>query len=182
MWVVAGVLLAIVVVASLVGLHTGPHAHVIAGVVGICVAAWFVFMAVAGDAEPLLWVLLGLDVAVSAAVGVLAWSGLVGQGSVVHRVSAVHRVGSLEGVEGVAVSDLVPAGIARVQGEHWSVLCMNGTVRAGTRIQVLRSAGVRLEVWGEEADATSSNLLPSNLLSSDLPLGSGRDFKKERNT
>ena len=31
MWIVAGVLLGVVVLASLAGLHAGPHAHLAAG-------------------------------------------------------------------------------------------------------------------------------------------------------
>ena len=34
MWVIAGVLLGLVVLASLIGFHVGPHAHVAAGVFG----------------------------------------------------------------------------------------------------------------------------------------------------
>ena len=35
MWVIAGVLLGLVVLASLIGFHVGPHAHVAAGVLGV---------------------------------------------------------------------------------------------------------------------------------------------------
>ena len=62
---------------------------------------------------------------------------------------------SLEGAEGVAVSDLAPEGIVRVRGEQWSAVSVNGTVRSGTRVQVLRAAGVHLDVWGEDAEATA---------------------------
>ncbi len=34
MWVVAGVLIGLVVLVSLVGFHSGPHAHVVAAAVG----------------------------------------------------------------------------------------------------------------------------------------------------
>ena len=57
---------------------------------------------------------------------------------------------ALEGAEGVAVGDLHPSGIVRVNGEDWSARSMNGAVRAGTPVQVLRVVGVRLEVWGDE--------------------------------
>lgn len=147
MWVVAGVLLGLVVLGSLVGFHTGPHTHAVAGLVGLLAAAWLVFMALDGRAVPLLWLLLGADLAVSAGVGVAAWSALSA------RSGASHRTRSIEAAEGVAVSDLTPQGIVRVRGEEWSAVAVNGTVRAGARVQVLRVAGVRLEVWGEEAEA-----------------------------
>jgi membrane-bound ClpP family serine protease len=160
MWAVAGVLLGLVVLASLVGLHSGPHAHAVAVVAGVASAVWLVVMVASGRSEPLLWLLLGLDLVVSAGVGVMAWSGLVGQGSIAHRVSGIHRVGSLEGAEGVAVSDLTPHGIVRVRGEQWSVTSMNGSVPAGTPVQVLRAEGVRLEVWGESPDGVFSDWVP----------------------
>jgi len=147
MWIIAGVLLGLVVLASLVGFHSGPHAHVVAGVSGALAAAWLVFMAVDGRSAPILWALLSADLVVSAGVGVMAWNGLSGPGNTGHHVR------SPEGAEGIAVSDLAPEGIVRVRGEQWSSVSLNGTVRAGTRVQVLRAAGVRLEVWGEDAEA-----------------------------
>lgn len=145
MWIVAGVLLGVVVLASLVGFHTGPHAHVVAGVVGVLAAAWLVYMAVDGRSAPLVWALLSADLVVTAGVGIIGWKGL----SAPHAGPA-H--GSLEGSEGVAVSDLAPEGIVTVRGEQWSAVSVNGTVRAGTRVHVVRTAGLRLEVWGEAPD------------------------------
>jgi membrane-bound ClpP family serine protease len=73
-------------------------------------------------------------------------------------VVADHRH-PLEGVEGVAVSDLAPAGIIRIRGEEWSAISVNGTAQRGTQVQVLRATGIRLEVWseGEEAEKNSSD-------------------------
>jgi membrane-bound ClpP family serine protease len=147
MWVIAGVLLGLVVLASLVGFHSGPHAHVVAGVVGVLAAAWLVFMAVDGRSAPVLWALLSADLVVSVGVGLMAWNGLSRRGTSAHQIS------SPEGAEGVAVSDLAPEGIVRVRGEQWSAASVNGTVRSGTRVQVLRRAGVHLEVWGEDVEA-----------------------------
>ncbi|MFZ0170159.1 MAG: NfeD family protein [Acidimicrobiales bacterium] len=147
MWVIAGVLLGLVVLASLVGFHAGPHAHVVAGAIGALAAAWLVLMAVDGRSAPVLWALLSADVVVSAGVGVMAWKGISGRGA------AAHELSSAQGADGVAVSDLTPDGIVRVRGEQWSATSVNGTVRAGTRVQVLRANGVHLEVWGEDAEA-----------------------------
>lgn len=146
MWIVAGVLLGLVVLTALAGFHAGPHAHAVAGAVGIAAAGWLVFMALSGQSAPGLWPLIGADLAVSGGLGVVAWSGLRRRDE-----HARFRVGHLEGVEGVAVSDLTPEGVVRVQGEAWSAVSVNGRVRAGSRVQVLRS-GVRLEVWGEDAE------------------------------
>lgn len=159
MWIVAGVLLGLVVLAAVVGFHTGPHAHAAAGVIGLVAAGWLVFMAVQGRTAPVLWALLTADLVVSGGVGIMGWKGL----STTRGMPG--RSLDLEGAEGVAVSDLSPEGIVRVRGEQWSAVCVNGTVKAGSRVQILRT-GVRLEVWGEDQLGTS----PSDV----FPLG-GRE-------
>ena len=143
MWVVAGILLGSVLLTALLGFHSGPHTHAAAGVVGVVAAAWLLFMAADGRAEPPLWTLLGADLAVSGGVGVLAWFGLSG------RAGKARRPLSVEGAEGVVVTDLTPEGVVRVRGEQWSAVSVNGSALAGTRVQVLRTTGVHLEVWSE---------------------------------
>ena len=149
MWTVAGILLGVVVVATLAGFHTGPHTHLVAAVAGVLVAAWFLFMVADGRSSSVLWTVLGADVALCLGIGVAAWRVLSTRGDE-HR-----HFNSLESEEGVAVSDLVPEGIVRIRGEQWTAASVNGTVKSGTRVQVLRADGVRLEVWGEEADAAA---------------------------
>jgi hypothetical protein len=39
-----------------------------------------------------------------------------------------------------------------VNGENWSAVSLNGTVRDRTRVQVVKVNGVRLEVWGEDGE------------------------------
>ena len=146
MWVIAGVLLGLVVLVSLIGFHVGPHADVAAGVLGVLAAVWLVVMAVDGRSAPVLWALLSADLVVSAGIGTLAWKGLTTRGA---YVPGRHLV-SPDGAEGIAVGDLDPEGIVRVNGENWSALAVNGPVRAGTPVQVVRVAGVRLEVWGDQ--------------------------------
>jgi membrane-bound ClpP family serine protease len=159
MWVVAGILVGLILAMLLVGFHTGPHAHAVAGGIGAVLAVWLIVMVAEGMAAPALWALLSADLAVSAGAGVMAWQGL---GRARHTPSMTR---SLVGTEGVALSDLAPEGIARVGGEQWSVVSLNGRVRAGTRVQVLRAEGVRLDVWGEDPDVLPvdwpSELYPS---------------------
>jgi membrane-bound ClpP family serine protease len=150
MWIIAGVLLGVVLLAGLAGVHTGPHAHGVAVAGGIAVAAWFLFMAAEGHSTTTLWSLFGADLVVSATLGVMVWKALR------HVPDTDRPYNSLEAEEGFAVSDLVPNGIVQVRGEHWSAASVNGTVRSGTRVQVIRDGGVRLEVWGEDAEATPS--------------------------
>lgn len=160
MWVIAGVLLGLVVLGSVVGFHSGPHTHAVAGVLGVIAAAWLLYMVAQGKSAALLWTLFGADLVVSAGMAILAWYGLSGRGTRGHL-----RV-SLEGAEGVAVGDLSPEGIVRVRGEQWSAVSVNGPAPAGTAVQVLRAVGVHLEVWAErhELDGASpaDSLAPAN--------------------
>lgn len=146
MWIVAGILLGLVVLASLVGFHSGPHSHLFAGVCGLVAAVWLVVMAVDGRSTPMLWTLLSADLVVSAGVGVMGWFGLS------RPAGGTHRRMRLEGTEGVALGDMTPEGTVSVRGEHWSARSVNGRVRAGGRVQVIRADGVRLEVWAEEPE------------------------------
>lgn len=146
MWVIAGVLLGLVVLASLLGFHTGPHTHLAASVFGIMAAVSLVVLAVGGSASAVLWVLLSGDLTLSAGIGFMAWRGLSDRG----RLHTDRPVLIRAGAEGVAVSDLDPEGIVRVQGEDWSAAAVNSPIRSGAVVQVVGRRGVHLQVWGEE--------------------------------
>jgi len=96
---------------------------------------------------------------VSAGIGTLAWKGLTTRGVNV----ADRRLVSPLGAEGVAVGDLHPDGIVRVNGENWSAVALNGLVRAGSPVEVLRVTGVRLEVWSDAAVGPSGGPLDEAL-------------------
>jgi len=148
MWLVAGLLLGLVVFVALLGFHTGPHTHLVAGVLGVAAAIWLVVMAFEGRSLSILLVLLGTVLAISVGVGVLAWKGL----SAPPTANIGLRRRTLEGAEGTAVTDLDLHGVVRVHGENWSAESLNGTIKAGARIQVINAEGVHLEVWGEETE------------------------------
>ncbi|MDA8292672.1 MAG: NfeD family protein [Actinomycetota bacterium] len=147
MWVVAGVLLGIVVLATLVGFHVGPHAHAVAGIAGAAAAAWLAFMLVDGATRPLLVALLAADVVVSGGVGFAAWRVL----SLRRSAGPEHSTRRLEAAMGVAVGPLDPTGVVRVKGESWSATSLNGPVRDGASVQVISVDGIRLNVWGEDS-------------------------------
>ena len=88
MWVIPGVLFGLVVLASLVGFHWGPHVHAAAGVIGVLGAAWLVVLAVEGRSAPVLWALLSADLVISAGVVVIAWNGLSSSGAARHHLSS----------------------------------------------------------------------------------------------
>ena len=146
MWLVADFLLGFVVLATLAGFHVGPHSHLAAGVAGVIAAIWLLIMAATGQAAPLLWLVLGADVAVSGAVGMMAFHGLQPGRSSSIALPGARIIGS----EGVATTDLNPDGIVKVRSETWSATSLNGPIANGTKVQVIESTGVRLGVWGEQ--------------------------------
>jgi membrane protein implicated in regulation of membrane protease activity len=144
MGVIAGVLVGLVVLAILVGFHTGPHTHLAAGALGLLVAAPLAVLAAEANSSGGLWALLGGDLTLSAGIAFLAWRALAGE----HRARSEHRLLARRGEQGVAVSDLDPEGIVRLRGEDWTALAVNAPVRRGSAVQVVGGGGVRLEVWG----------------------------------
>jgi membrane protein implicated in regulation of membrane protease activity len=149
MWI-AGILPGLVVLAFVVGAHLGPHVHVGAGLLGLVVAVWLVYMVVDGRSTVGLWALLGVVLVVSAGALVIAWYGLSGRGTVDYHPFR------MEAAEGVALGDLAPDGLVRIRGEQWHATSVNGIARAGTRVQVLRVSGLHLEVWAEEPEVPAA--------------------------
>jgi membrane-bound serine protease (ClpP class) len=143
---IAGVVLAVALVVWIGGFHVGPHAHVVAGILSFVAAGWLILLAIGGQSAPLLWTLLAVALFISVTAAISAWFGLRGKGVVTYDP---HQI---EGVEAITVSDLDPDGRVRVRGEIWQATSVNGTARAGTRVQVLRATGLHLEVWAEEPE------------------------------
>ena len=155
MWVITGVLLGMVCLATAIGFHAGPHTHSVAVALGALGAGWIGYVLASRGAGPVIWSLLGADIFVAAGVGALAWKGLSGGDAATKGSHLTH----LEGLEGVAVSELAPEGIVRVRGELWSAVSLHGVVPARSPVQIFRHSGVRLEVWGDEANVGSTALL-----------------------
>jgi len=142
------------VLASLIGFHAGPHVHLLGGVLGVLAGVTLALVAAEGSASALLWALSAGDLTVSAGLGYLAWRGLSDRG----EPFAEHRLLTRARAEGVATSDLDPAGTVRVQGEEWSAVAINPPVRCGSHVMVVGHGGVRLEVWGEESPPTLGDM------------------------
>lgn len=129
----------------------------IAGVVGLLAMVAGVVLAVAGPFPG------GVDVLVATAalVSSLTLIGVVGWG-VASRLRAGHPLlggmlgrdeyraalprPELEGAEGVAVTDLRPAGTAEFAGERLDVVAEEGWVESGTPVRVVHSEGWRVVV------------------------------------
>src|SRR5579875_2630759 len=106
MWTVAGVLLGIVVLATVLGFHIGPHSHAVAAALGVATAVFFLVMLGTGHTEPLLYALLSADAVLTVGVGTAAYKGL----QVARLEHGASERGPI-GRSGVAVSDLAPEGV-----------------------------------------------------------------------
>lgn len=146
MWVIAGILLGLVVLAAVAGFHVGPHAHLLGVVAGCLAAVWLVVMALVGNPHPLLYALLGADVTITSLLGLGAWRVLKHPDALAEKNKPPPLI---EGRVGTVVAALGPEGIVRVGGEQWTAVSLNGPVPVGGRVQVINAKGVRLEVWGE---------------------------------
>jgi len=144
--VIAGALLGLVLLGTLVGFHTGPHTHLAAGALGLLAAGAVAALAVGSSSPGGLWVLFAGDVTLSIGVGALAWRAIAGG----RGTPREHRLLTRSGADGVALSDMDPEGIVRVHGEEWTAVAVNAPVCRGSRVQVVGRGGVRLEVWGED--------------------------------
>lgn len=147
MWAVAGVLLGLVGVTFLAGFHIGPHAHAVSSVLGALAAVSLVALALTGHAGPLLFTLLGADLAVTGGVAVVASKGFSER-----AILAKKPVDTVVDTLAVALDTLDPDGTVRVRGEVWSAIALNPPVPAGTTVHVMGRNSVRLEVWGDTGD------------------------------
>jgi membrane protein implicated in regulation of membrane protease activity len=150
MWFLAGALLGVVGLASILGFHLGHVAHAVAAVAGVAAAGALIAIVATGNTGGLVLTLLGADAVVTVGVGTMAWRGLSDP-----RLRAGVSTHSVVGQEGVALGTLNPSGVVRVRGENWSATSANGRVEEGGRVQVIGAEGIRLTVWGEH------ELLPS---------------------
>ncbi|MGA8295928.1 MAG: NfeD family protein [Acidimicrobiales bacterium] len=145
MWFLAGALLGVVGLASIIGFHIGHHAHALAAVAGVAAAGVLIAIIATGNTGGLVLTLLGADLVVTAGVGTMAWRGLADPRLRAGAASSHSVVGK----EGVALGVLDPSGVVRVRGENWSATSANGRIEDGARIQVIGTEGIRLTVWGE---------------------------------
>jgi membrane-bound ClpP family serine protease len=144
MWFLAGALLGVVGLASVLGFHLGHHAHALAAAAGIAAAGVLIGIVASGNTGGLVFALLSADIVVTAGVSTLAWHGL--RNPALRAASSAH---SVVGKEGLALGTLDPVGVVRVRGENWTATSLNGRIEEGSRVQVIGTEGIRLTVWGE---------------------------------
>jgi membrane-bound ClpP family serine protease len=162
MWAIAGVLLGIAIVAGIAGFHFGPHAHAVATVAGAATAIVLVTLAFTGHAQPLLFVLLGADVAVTGGLSMIAVKGFSSRAELA-RPPTEHVAGAFA----TALDTLDPDGTVRLNGEIWSATALNPPIEAGSSVHVVRRVSLRLEVWADTGDD------PAELFSIEAPARDG---------
>lgn len=168
MWIIAGILLGIVVLAAILGFHVGPHSHAIAGAAGVLAAIWLIVMALEGRSSSVLWAIFTADLLISGSLGFLAWRALLARRAPVQpAIAGANHGRALLGEQGVAVSDLAPEGVVRVRGEQWTAVAAEGNVRAGEKVRVLSVDGMRLEVLAEDASLAAADTDVKSLFSLD---------------
>jgi membrane-bound serine protease (ClpP class) len=145
-------ILIVVLIGVAVGVHTGPHGLVAAGVLGVAASLAFVAGAFAlvpaGSRSTMAWALLAATAALSA--GALV-AGALALPALRRRQPAI-GASRLWGADGVALTDLTPTGTVRVRGETWTAESMCGRLPAGAPIEVIEVEGLRLRV---SSNATS---------------------------
>ncbi|HEX8390936.1 MAG TPA: NfeD family protein [Longimicrobium sp.] len=131
----------------------------VAGILGVLALMAGVFLTVTGPVPGVAEVSIAAFSVISALtlLGVGTWAVLATRQGRYHAlfggsldrergyVSAPPRP-ELEGVEGVALTDLRPAGAARIGGERLDVVSETGWIGAGTPVRVIRSDGYRTVV------------------------------------
>ncbi|WP_457752655.1 NfeD family protein [Thermococcus sp.] len=66
------------------------------------------------------------------------------------RKKAEVGIEALIGKEAVVVEDLTPEGIVKIGNEYWRAECINGKAKAGERVKVVRTKGLKLLVECQE--------------------------------
>ncbi len=135
----SGILLGIAVLASVLSMHFGPHSHFVSlAAGGVSIAILIAMIATQGGDETIYFI-LGVDLAIVLGVGFLLKHGFSQKSSF-----ATYNKPSL--VSGIAISDLNPIGVVQAGGELWSATSVAGTIKAGSKVDVISSTPVRLEV------------------------------------
>jgi membrane-bound serine protease (ClpP class) len=139
-------ILVVVLIGVAVGVHSGPHGLVLAGLLGVAASIAFVAGVFAlvpgGSRSTVAWALLAATAALS--VGALL-AGALALPALRRRQPAI-GASRLWGADGVALTDLTPTGTVRVRGETWTAESMCGRLPAGAAIEVVEVEGLRLRV------------------------------------
>ncbi|HZU71698.1 MAG TPA: NfeD family protein [Acidimicrobiales bacterium] len=142
-WLVGGVVATTLVISVVAAAHAGGH-HFAVPVPGIGLGLAWLAVTLNDGASALSWTLAALCLLTAAgatAIAVPAWRA--------HAALSATAPDPLKGAEGVALSDLRPAGTVRVGGETWSAESLSGDLPAGATVHVASRQGLRLRVWSD---------------------------------
>jgi membrane-bound serine protease (ClpP class) len=162
-WAAIG-LLALSVVFFVVGLLTDTEAVVtVIGLLPFILGSLLLFAPFTPTSPAMPTVRVSPWLIVVMALGMIAFSILVLRAILIANRMPV-RAGAqrLIGQQGVALTDLAPAGQVRVDLQDWSAVATTGEIHAGDPVRVTGISGVRLQVVSADADSerTDSQSLP----------------------
>jgi membrane-bound ClpP family serine protease len=147
-WMIGAVLALALVGVVVLGAHAGGHGWFVPVPVLLLGAAWAISASAGSWTSPGVWALAAL----SFGAAVLAAGLVLPAIAFRHAGRAQQGPISLHGADGVALTDLSPTGIAKVNNETWTAQSLSGTLPAGSPVHVVRVDGVRLLVWSEVGD------------------------------
>ncbi len=162
-WAAIG-LLALSVVFFVVGLLTDTEAVVtVIGLVPFILGSLLLFAPFTPTSPAMPIVRVSPWLIIVMALGMIAFSILVLRAILIaNRMPIQAGAQRLVGQQGVALTDLSPAGQVRVDLQDWSAVAMAGEIRAGDPVRVTGISGVRLQIVPASADSerTDSQSLP----------------------
>jgi membrane-bound ClpP family serine protease len=135
----SGILLGIAVLALVLGMHFGPHSHLVSVLSVILSTGFLAAILATSGGNGTIYFLLGINLAI------IIFSALLLKHEYRQNNTSRHyRKPAL--INGVAVSDLNPTGVVQAGGELWSATSANGEIKAGSKVDIISSTSVRLEV------------------------------------
>lgn len=154
-WMVGGVLALAVLGVIVLGIHAGGHGWFVPLPVLVLAAAWAVAVSAGTWRSPAAWVFAALAFLGAVPAAVLVVPAIAYR----HATFAPRGTAALPGADGVAVTELAPTGIARVNNETWTAQSVSGPLPAGAPVHVVKVEGVRLLVWSEAGNIPGPDTL-----------------------
>jgi membrane-bound serine protease (ClpP class) len=133
----------------------GIGAFTFAGVITMVLGGLFLFNRSVPNAGVSPWVI------VPVAVAMVGFFGFAVQAALrVRRRPPDMRIENLVGQEGVVTTDLTPRGVVHVASESWTADSVAGSIPKGSRVRVVETQGLRLQVEPVEEATVQSAPVP----------------------
>ncbi len=152
----SGILLGIAALALLLGMHFGPHSHFVSLLSVMASTGFLITLLITSGGDGTIYFLLGLNFAVIGCAEFLLRQAHRQKNSYGHYKKPLLR-------DGIAVSDLNPVGVVQAGGELWSATSPYGEIKAGSKVDIISSGSVRLEVMAAGENDDPARPVPKSL-------------------